>query len=130
VRDGVVVAIGGGKYSPGALVYARAGGNGLVAGRESVIADRTVGYAAVSMPAGTSHLSLYGWQMRRLRARNVDTTTVPVPRGNVLAVGARLDRPMGPKATLSPLLEFRHELTGPAPRLELLGYLLRAGADP
>src|SRR5205809_8121370 len=68
--------------------------------------------------------------MRRLLARNVASTgTVPVPRGNVLAVGARLDRPMGPRATLSPLLEFRHELTGPAERMELLGYLLRAGAD-
>ena len=52
-----------------------------------------------------------------------------VPRGNVLAVGARVDRPTGPRATLSPLLEFRHELTGPGQRMELLGYLLRAGTD-
>jgi hypothetical protein len=28
-----------------------------------------------------------------------------------------------------PLLEFRHELTGPTDKLELLGYLLRGGAD-
>ncbi|MGH7607136.1 MAG: hypothetical protein ACREME_07335, partial [Gemmatimonadales bacterium] len=34
-----------------------------------------------------------------------------------------------PAVTLSPLLEFRHELTGPTGRMELLGYLVRAGAD-
>jgi len=28
-----------------------------------------------------------------------------------------------------PLLEFRHELTGGADKMELLGYLLRSGAD-
>jgi len=128
-RLGIEGPFGGGKYFRGALVYTTTGGNDLGTGRESGIGDRILAYAAVSMPAGSSHLSLYGWEMRRLRARNVDTSTVAVPRGNVLAVGARLDRPMGPRATLSPLLEFRHELTGPAERMELLGYLLRAGAD-
>jgi len=39
-------------------------------------------------------LSLYGWEMRRLRAR---ASTLPVPRGNVLALGARLERPLNPK---------------------------------
>jgi hypothetical protein len=52
-----------------------------------------------------------------------------VPRGNVLAIGTRLDRPLGPNATLSPLLEFRHELAGPGAQMELLGYLLRTGTD-
>jgi len=128
-RVGIEGPFGGGKYFRGALVYTTTGGNDLGAGRESGIGDRILGYAALSMAAGNSQLSLYGWEMRRFRVRNVDTTTVPVPRGNVLALGARLDRPMGPKATLSPLLEFRHELTGPAQRMELLGYLVRAGTD-
>ena len=119
----------GGKYFRGALVYTTTAGNDLGTGSESGIGDRILGYAAVSMPVGRAQLSLYGWEMRRMRVRTADTTTVTVPRGNVLAVGARLDRPMGPKATLSPLLEFRHELTGPGQRMELLGYLLRAGTD-
>jgi hypothetical protein len=68
--------------------------------------------------------------MRRLRARNYDAPgALSVPRGNVLALGARLDRPMSPKVTLSPLVEFRHELTGPTPKMEMLGYLIRAGTD-
>jgi hypothetical protein len=30
---------------------------------------------------------------------------------------------------LSPLVEFRHEMTGPGAKMELLGYLIRAGTD-
>jgi len=128
-RMGIEGPFGGGKYFRGALVYTTTAGNDLGAGRQSGIGDRILAYTAVSMPAGSSHLSLYGWEMRRLHPRGLDTMAVTVPPGNVLAVGARLDRPMGPKATLSPLLEFRHELTAPAGRMELLGYLLRAGTD-
>jgi hypothetical protein len=36
---------------------------------------------------------------------------------------------LSPKVTLSPLLEFRHELTGPGLSMELLGYLVRTGTD-
>ncbi len=125
-RFGLEGPFGGGKYFRGALVYTTTAANDLGASQQSTIGDRILGYAAVSMPLGNSHLSLYGWEMRRRRAR---PGTVSVPRGNVLAVGARLDRPLGPRATLSPLLEFRHELTGPAQTMELLGYLLRTGTD-
>ncbi|HLQ58710.1 MAG TPA: hypothetical protein VK113_04265 [Gemmatimonadales bacterium] len=125
-RFGLEGPFGGGKYFRGALVYTTTAANDLGASRQSTIGDRILGYAAVSMPLGNSHLSLYGWDMRRRRAR---PGTVSVPRGNVLAVGGRLDHPLGPKATLSPLLEFRHELTGPFQTMELLGYLLRAGTD-
>ncbi|HXO85101.1 MAG TPA: hypothetical protein VN803_06215, partial [Gemmatimonadales bacterium] len=52
-----------------------------------------------------------------------------VPRGNVFALGARLERGLSPTVTLVPLLEFRHELTGPTEKMELLGYLVRGGAD-
>ena len=129
-RFGVEGPFGAGKYFRGALVYTTTAANDLGARGQSTIGDRVLGYVAVSMPFGNSQLSLYGWDMRRLRARNAASAgTLSVPRGNVLAVGGRLDRPMGPKATLSPLLEFRHELTGPGPTMELLGYLLRAGAD-
>ena len=89
-----------------------------------------VAYAAVSLPLGNSHLSLYGWDMRRLRSRNYDApATIVVPRGNVFVLGGRLERALSPKVTLVPLLEFRHELTGPTDKMELLGYLVRGGAD-
>lgn len=129
-RFGIEGPFGAGKYFRGALVYTTTGTNDLGASGQSAIGDRVLAYAALSMPLGNSHLSLYGWDMRRLRARGFDQPqTISVPRGNVLALGARLERLIGENTTLAPLLEFRHELTGPGPQMELLGYLLRTGAD-
>lgn len=125
-RVGIEGPFGGGKYFRGALVFTTTAANGLGPSGESSIGDRVLSYVTVSMPIGNSQLSFYGWDMRRLRARSSAT---PVPRGNVLALGWRLDRPMSPRATLSPLIEFRHELTGPGQTMELLGYLVRAGSD-
>ena len=129
-RMGIEGPFGGGKYFRGALVYTTTAANDLGAGQQSAIGDRVLAYGSVSLPVGRSHLGLYGWEMRRLRARDFDVPgTVSVPRGNVLALGARLERPLTTRTTLAPLLEFRHELTGPSSKMELLGYLLRAGTD-
>lgn len=129
-RLGLEGPFGGGKYFRSALVYSVSGANDLGDTSQSVIGDRFLAYASVSMPVGRSQLTMYGWDMRRLRARDYDQpNTVAVPRGNVFALGGRIDRPMGPKTVLTPLLEFRHELTGPGPSMELLGYLLRVGSD-
>ncbi|MFN2570697.1 MAG: hypothetical protein ABR537_03650 [Gemmatimonadales bacterium] len=129
-RFGLEGPFGGGKYFRGALVYTTTAANDLGAGRQSSIGDRVLAYGAVSLPLGNAHLSLYGWEMRRLRSREYATPgTIVVPRGNVLAVGTRLDRPLSPRTTLSPLLEFRHEMTGGGARMQLLGYLLRTGTD-
>ena len=125
-RFGIEGPFGGGKYFRGALVYTTTGDNGIEGGTQSTIGDRILAYGATSLPLGRSQLSLYGWEMRRLRAR---PSTLPVPPGNVLALGARLERPLNPKAMLVPLFEFRHELTGPGAKMELLGYLFRTGSD-
>jgi hypothetical protein len=129
-RFGVEGPFGGGKYFRGALIYTTTGANDIGGGQQSAIGDRILGYATVSLPLGRSHLAVYGWEMRRLRARSSDTAgTVSVPRGNVLALGARLEKPLTTRTTIVPLLEFRHELTGPNARMDLLGYLVRSGTD-
>lgn len=131
-RVGIEGPFGGGKYFRGAFIYTTSGANEIGGGQQSTIGDRVLMYASMSMPFGRSNLALYGWEMRRMQARNAGTAgTVAVPRGNVLALGARLDRPLTPRATLSPMLEFRHELFGggAAGKMELLGYLLRTGTD-
>jgi hypothetical protein len=122
---------GGSKYFRGALVYTPTAANDIGPGQQSSIGDRVLAYLSTSMPLGRSQLSLYGWDMRRLRARNEADSTIAVPSGNVLALGARLDKPLGPNAVIVPLLEFRHELTGGGgtDKMELLGLLLRTGAD-
>jgi hypothetical protein len=129
-RFGVEGPFGGGKYFRGAFVYTTSGANDLGGGRQSVVGDRALAYAALNVPLGRSSLQLYGWEMRRLRPRNFDAPgAVATPRGNVLALGARLNRPLSPTVTLTPLLEVRHELTGQSDKMELLGYLLRTGSD-
>lgn len=129
-RFGIEGPFGGGKYFRGALVYTTTGDNDIGGGQQSAIGDRVLAYASMSLPFGRSNLALYGWEMRRLRARNFDVPgTIVVPRGNVLALGARLQRPLTPQLTIVPLVEFRHELTGPTAKMELLGYLVRTGAD-
>jgi len=129
LRFGVEGPFGGGKYFRGAFVYTTSGANEFDTGLRSVLGDRALAYAAVTMPLGRGSLAIYGWDMRRLNPRTADTGTVVVPRGNVLALGARLDRPLSPTVTLAPLLEFRHELTGAGSKMELLGYLVRTGTD-
>src|ERR1051326_748848 len=118
----------GAGYTPGGGATAA---NDLGGAAQSTIGDRVLAYAAMSTPLGNSSLQLYGWEMMRMSAT---AGTVAVPRGNVLAIGARMDRPVSAKATLSPLVEFRHELTGATDTtgkssLALLGYLLRTGTD-
>jgi hypothetical protein len=125
-RLGVEGPYGGHNYFRGALLFTRTGANDISGGTQSTIGDRWLVYGATSMPIGTSQLSVYGWDMRRFRARS---STYPVPRGNILALGARLERLLSPRTTLVPLVELRHELTGPGENMELLGYLVRAGTD-
>jgi hypothetical protein len=129
-RVGIEGPFGGGKYFRGALIYTTSGANDMSGGGQTLVGDRALAYVAVSMPLGRSNLSLYGWEMRRLRPRNFDAPgAISVPPGNVLALGARLERPLSPKVTLVPVLEFRHELTGPTDQMVLLGYLVRTGTD-
>jgi len=129
-RIGIEGPFGAGKYFRGAVLYTTTAANDIGAGEQSSIGDRVLAYLSTSMPLGSSHLSLYGWDMRRLRASNeADSTTIAVPSGNVLALGARLEKPLGSNAVIVPLLEFRHELTGDTGKMELLGFLLRTGAD-
>lgn len=129
-RFGIEGPFGGRKYFRGALIYTTTGAHDIGGGQESAIGDRALVYAAVSMPLGRGNLSLYGWDMRRFTARRAqDAGVITVPRGNVLALGARLDHPLSPRMSLVPLVELRHEMTGPTEQMETLGYLLRTGTD-
>ncbi len=132
IRLGVEGPLGGGKYFRGAAIYSLSAHDEITGGASSITGDRVLVYGALNMPSGRGTLSLYGFEMRRFRPRGFNTTyatAIKVPRGNVLALGARLERPLSPRATLVPSLEFRHELTEGTTGLTLLGYLVRPGVD-
>jgi hypothetical protein len=132
VRFGVEgpVAAGGTGYFRGAVVYAGSGVDTLDAGSRSVSGGRLLVYSGVNLPAGRGTLSLYLYDRYRFRPHGYDSTVVQVPRGNVLALGARLERPLSAALRLAPNVEFRNEL---APSkdggLALLGWLVRPGVD-
>lgn len=128
LRLGIEGPMGGGKYFRGALVYTATARDEFSGGQETTSGDRVLVYAALNAPLGRGALSLYGWEMRRLRPRALDAAVIATPRGNLIALGARLDRPLSPAVTLTPVLEIRHELSG-YQQLELLGYLVRPGVD-
>ncbi len=132
VRLGVEGPVGSG-YFRGAVIYTASGADTLGGGSRSITGDRILVYSAVSFPAGTSSLSLYGYDMHRFRPRAYNSTNlnaVQVPRGNLLALGARLDRPLSPAVSLAPNVEFRHELAAPdTGSVVLLGWLVRPGID-
>lgn len=127
------VGAGGGGYFRGALIYTLSGADTLGGGARSVRGDRMLLYSGLSVPAGRGSLSIYGYDMYRLRPRAYNSTNlnaIQVPRGNLLGLGARLERPLSPALTLAPNVEFRHELAGPASgSLALLGWLARPGVD-
>src|SRR2546426_4541009 len=126
LHDALPISLGGG-YLRSALVYTASGADTLGGGSRSITGDRILVYAGVNFPAGRSSLSFYGYDMHRLRPRAYNSTNlnaVKVPRGNVLALGARLDRPLSPAVNLAPNVEFRHELAdASAGNLHLLGWL-------
>ncbi len=141
VRLGVEGPVGarGGGYFRGAAVYTASGVDTTASsaatpnGSRSGIGDRILVYSSISLPAGASSLVFYGYDMYRLRPRGLtasDSNTVQVPRGNVFALGARLERTLSPALGLAPNVEFRSELTGAsAGSLTLLGWLVRPGVD-
>jgi len=133
VRLGLEGPVGGGGYFRGAVVYSASGADTLGGGSRSVTGDRVLVYTSLNLPAGRSSLSVYAYNMRRFRARAYNSTNqnaIQVPRGNVLALGVRLERPLSPTLDFAPNLEFRHELAGPSTgSLELLGWLARPGVD-
>jgi len=136
-RLGIEGPLGGGKYLRVAVVYTASqhneySGGGPATSDTSVTGDRALVYGSLSAPLGRGSLSVYGFEMARLRPRAFNTTyasAIQVPRGNVLALGVRLDRPLSPRATLSPCVEFRHELTDQGAGLALLGYVVRPGVN-
>jgi hypothetical protein len=111
-------------------MYATSGADTLSAGSRSASGPRFLFYSGLSLPAGRGSVFLYAYDRYRFRPHGYDSTVVQVPRGNVLALGARLERPLSPAVSLAPNVEFRDELVGAATGgLLLLGWLVRPGVD-
>lgn len=131
-RIGAEGPLGGGRYMRLALMYTVSQHDDLSGGSPSVSGDRVLLYSHLSLPWGRRSVSLYGIDMYRMRPRQLNTTAssvVEVPAGNLVAVGARVEQPLSPRATLAPSIEVRHELTEEDSGLTPLGFVVRPGLD-
>jgi hypothetical protein len=133
VRVGVEGPVWRGGYLRGAVTYDASGADTLNGGARSITGDRLLTSLGLNLPAGRASLGLYAYDVVRFRPRAYDSTNrnaIQVPRGNVLALGARMERSLSPALRLVPHLEFRRELAGPSTgSLALLGWLVRPGVD-
>ena len=132
VRVGVEgpVSTGGRGYLRSAVMYAGSGADTLNGGVRSVTGGRVLLYSTLNLPAGRGTFSLYAYDRYRAAPNGYDSIVVQVPRGNVFALGGRLDQSLSPVLQLTPNVEFRHEVAAPdGSSLALLGWLVRPGVD-
>lgn len=104
--------------------------SGLVVGG---VGTRIIGYLSVNQAFGKASVTAYGFDVYRGNPQLESTATGPtvMPKGNLLAAGARLDYLLGARTTVSPRLEFRNSaaadpVTGAMGRL---GSSFRFGVD-
>jgi hypothetical protein len=99
------------------------------------VGNRLITYLSVNQGFSAFSVTVYGFDVLRGDPQ-IEQTAVGaarLPRGNLLALGGRLDWPVGPATTVSPNLEWRVSAasadSAAAGQLRRLGASLRFGAD-
>ncbi|HWP37131.1 MAG TPA: hypothetical protein VNL18_06205 [Gemmatimonadales bacterium] len=98
------------------------------------LGNRVIGYLSVNQGLGRGSVTVYGFDVFRGDPQ-IEQTAVGaarLPRGNLVAGGARIDWPLGERVVVSPQAEFRMSSAAPSDTvtaLEKLGQSVRAGAD-
>jgi len=108
-----------------------------VAGSDSTrngVGHRLIGYLSVNQGIRQFSLTLYGFDVLRGDPQLEQTAqgAAILPRGNLLALGGRLDWPAGPATTVTPNAEWRVSDAAPdtaTTALERLGGSLRLAVD-
>ncbi len=98
------------------------------------VGNRLITYVSINQGIRSLSLTLYGFDVFRGDPQ-IEATAIgaaKLPRGNLLAVGGRLDVPLGGTTTVSPNAEWRGSDAAPndtTTALERLGASLRYGVD-
>ena len=98
------------------------------------VGNRIIGYVSVNQGLGAGSVTLYGFDVFRGDPQIEQTAqgAALLPRGNLLAVGGRIDWPVGQRLIMSPQAELRLSAAAPdttVTALERLGQSLRIGTD-
>ncbi len=138
LRGGLEGPLGRRTYLRVAGILARTAKDRVgIAGSDSVrngVGNRLITYLSVNQGMGRLGLTLYGFDVLRGDPQIEQTAqgAAILPRGNLLALGGRLDVPLGVATTLSPNAEWRVSDAAPDARtkaLERLGGSLRLALD-
>jgi hypothetical protein len=98
------------------------------------LGNRIIGYLSLNQGLGAGSVTVYGFDVFRGDPQ-IEATAVGaavLPRGNLVAVGGRVDWPLGQRALVSAHVEFRTSSAAPdevTSALERLGRSLRAGTE-
>ncbi|HEX9728113.1 MAG TPA: hypothetical protein VGA37_06400 [Gemmatimonadales bacterium] len=98
------------------------------------VGNRMIGYLALSQGFGSAQLTLYGFDVYRA-GPSVESTPVGaaiLPKGNLIAAGARLALQLGRTTTIGPRFEFRYSAAAEdatATKLDRQGNSMRFGVD-
>jgi hypothetical protein len=135
LRGGLEGALGRTTYLRVTTIYARTSKDAVGDSTLNGVGNRLISYASLSHGFGNNQLVLYGFDVVRgdPQAEPTALGAAILPRGNLLALGARATFRMNPVTTLSPNLEMRYSAAAPdttaGAGLERLGRSLRLGAD-
>lgn len=135
LRAGVEGPLGRRTYLRVASVFARRGSDVVDGDDQNGVGNRLIGYVALNQGLGSSALTAYFYDIYRGSPQIEETAAgaALLPKGNLLAGGARMDVGVGPSTTLTPRFEFRLSnaapLTDPDGSLEKLGSTARFGVD-
>jgi len=134
VRSGLEGPIGRRSYLRVAGIFALRAKDAVGGAIQNGVGNRYVGYVSFNQGIASSSLILYGFDVYRADPLLEPTATgsAILPRGNLLAAGARWAFRVGPQASITPRTEFRNSANAvdeSATVLRLAGRSLRGGLD-
>lgn len=133
-RGGLEGAIGRRTFLRLAGIFAQSSPDKVAGATRNGVGTRMIGYISINHGFGPLAVTLYGFDVYRGSPRIEQTATgaAYLPKGNLLAGGARLDYTVAPRTTVSPRVEYRLSAAAAdtaSTTLQRLGTSLRFGLD-
>lgn len=134
VRTGIEGPIGRTTYLRVASIYSMRTTDEVAGAKQNSVGDRIVNYLSLNQRIGSTALTIYGFDVFRTNPQ-IEPTSVGsaiLPRGNLVAAGARWGLRVATRTSVTPRAEFRTSSTARSDvdrTLRLAGRSIRAGVD-
>jgi hypothetical protein len=133
-RGGLEGALARRTYLRFAGIYARSSPDKVAGTTRHGVGTRLIGYLSLSQGIGSANVTVYGFDVFRGDPQIEQTAAgaAYLPRGNLLAIGGRVDLPLGLRTTVAPVFEYRVSAAAAdtsATALQRLGGSVRTGVE-